>query len=393
MLKEILIYISVYVGLFAVTFYIIGLLKGKKESPEFPEKNPPKVSIIIPAFNEEKGIAGTIRSVLRLDYPRNKLEVIVVDDGSTDNTYKIVSKFKSKVVRVFREENQGKGTAINLGLKKARGEVIITMDADNTHVNRDALKKMIPLFNNPKTMCVSPAIAIYKPKGILQRIQQVEYLLGVFLRKAFSTLNAIHITPGAFSAYRKSFFDKYGGFDEDNLTEDMEVCLRIQKHNLIVDNADKAIVYAVAPKTFGKLLKQRRRWYVGLLRNLWNYKKLFSRKYGDMGTVVLPVAIITIVMSILLTSYLVINAFFEIKKDLALLESVNFDFLSSFDFNKYLVERYVFLIFSDPVFLFLFLFIFILLGYMFFAKKRVKEHSNIKLSIFFFIGIYNKVRC
>jgi len=247
---------------------------------------------------------------------------------------------------------------------------------------------MVAYFKDSEVMCVAPAIAIHSPKGILQRIQQIEYLLGVFLRKAFASMNAVHITPGAFSAYRKSFFEKYGGFKRAHQTEDMEMALRIQSHNYRIENSTKAIVYTVAPRKFVALLKQRRRWYTGLLRNLIDYKRIFSSKYGYLGFFVLPVAMITVALSVFLTAYLVVNTLIELKRELILLDSVNFDVFHNFDFSRYILERYLFLFFSNPFYLFFVVFILVLLGYMVFAKTKVKEHANIRLSIFFFIFLF-----
>jgi cellulose synthase/poly-beta-1,6-N-acetylglucosamine synthase-like glycosyltransferase len=394
MLRDILIYISAYIGLFAVTFYVLGLVFAKKEKPRiFPEKNPPMVSIIIPAWNEAKGIAGTIKSALNLNYPKGKLEIIVVDDGSTDNTYEIASKFKGvrngKVVKVFKnKKNMGKGVSMNVGISKSKGEIIVTMDADNVVVKGDILKTMISSFTDPKIMCVAPTTAIYKPKGILQRIQQVEYMLGVFLRKSFSDMNSIHITSGAFSVYKKEFFDKHGGFSKEAITEDMEMALRIQAKNYKIVNNLNAIAFTVAPNKFVPLMKQRRRWYTGLLKCLLNYRRLFSKKYGAMGVVVLPVAIITVILSVILTAYLAVNSLIKLKKELILWRSINFNVLDTLQFNSFVFERYLFLLFSTPVTVFAILFILILLGYMIFAKKYVKEYSNIKLSLVPYILFY-----
>jgi cellulose synthase/poly-beta-1,6-N-acetylglucosamine synthase-like glycosyltransferase len=132
MIKEFLIYFATYLGLFVASFYILSLLENRKNSPlEIkPHSELPFVSIIVPAFNEERGIAGTIESALSIDYPKEKLEIIVVDDGSKDKTYEIASKYQSQIVKVFRmEKNSGKGAAMNLAIKKARGEFIVTMDA------------------------------------------------------------------------------------------------------------------------------------------------------------------------------------------------------------------------------------------------------------------------
>lgn len=390
--REFLIYLSAYIGLFALTYYFLSFLSKRKEKePELlKEEALPFVSIIIPAWNEEKGIVGTIKSAIELDYPENKLEIIIVDDGSRDNTYNIAKEFEGKRVRVFKnKKNMGKGFSMNFGIKKAKGEIIVTMDADNIIVKGDILKKMISNFNNSDVMCVAPTTAIYKPKGVLQRVQQVEYLLGVFLRKAFSNMNAIHITSGAFSVYRKSFFEKHGYFDEHAITEDMEMALRIQYNKYRIVNDLRAVAYTIAPNKFVPLLKQRRRWYTGLIKCLWRYRFLFSRKYGAMGIIVLPVALITVALSVILTSHLIISSISDLKKELILLNSINFNFVDSFELNKFVFERFFFNISSSPVSYFFIIFILILIGYMFFAKKVIKEHAEIRLSIVFFIIFYS----
>ena len=391
-LREFLIYLSTFIGLFAITFYFLSYLSKRKEkTPEsISEKKLPKVSIIIPAWNEEKGIAGTIKSAIELDYPRKKLEIIVIDDGSKDNTYAIAKSFKNKNVKVFKNKiNMGKRASMNFGIKKAKGEIIVTMDADNIIVKGDILKKMVYNFNDSNVMCIAPTTAIYNPKGILQRVQQVEYLLGVFLRKAFSSINAIHITSGAFSVYRKSFFEKHGDFDEHALTEDMEMALRIQYYGYRIVNDLTAVAYTIAPNKFIPLMKQRIRWYVGLMKCLLKYRFMFSKKYGAMGAIVLPVAITTVILSVILTFYVTIISLSEINKELNHLQSINFNFANNFELNKFVFERFFFNIFSSPIAYFFIIFIFVLLGYMFFAKKVIKEHSEIRLSIFFFIFLYS----
>lgn len=390
MIREILIYISTYIGLFAVAFYTLSWLsRAHEKEPEFP-RDPPFVSVVIPAWNEEKGIVRTINSIKDLNYPKDKIEAIVVDDGSKDNTYSIAKKFACKHIHVYQmEKNGGKCNAVNFGISKAKGEIIITMDADNTYVNPDALQYMIPYFNDPKVVCVAPAMAIHDPHGILQRIQQVEYLLGVFLRKAFASMNAIHITPGCFSAYRKWWFLKYGGFRSAHLTEDLEMALRIQTNHYKIQNALKANVYTVGPNNFRALLTQRKRWYTGLLRNLRDYRHLFSKKYGPMGIVVLPVALTTVVLSVFLTSYVLATSVINLKKDISLWSSINFDLFSTIKWNEYFLSRYFFYVFSNPITIFVGMFICVLIAYMFFAKRQVKEYTNIKFSIIFFLIFYS----
>ncbi len=264
---EFVIYASIYTGLFATSFYILSFLAGQKVKKElFKDSELPKVSILIPVYNEGKTVEMTLKSILTSNYPKEKFEVIVVDDGSDDDTLRYIKKFESKIVRVFSKKHGGKGKALNFAIKKAKGEIVFSMDAD-TLVKPWSVKNMVKYFKKKEVMCVTPAMTVYKPKGLLQKIQYVEYLTGLFLRKSFSSLNAIHVTPGAFSAYRKSFFDKYGGYDEDNITEDLELSLRVQFKGYIIENAPEAPAYTIAPKTFVSLLKQRRRWYVGLMKN------------------------------------------------------------------------------------------------------------------------------
>lgn len=391
MLNEVLVYVFGFIAIFASVFYLLSYFsKVKEEHPKFPEQKPPNVSIVVAAWNEEKGIANNLDSLCSLDYPKGKLEIIVVDDGSTDRTFEIASEFKSKGVKVFRyEKNQGKGHALNFGIKKAKGEIIVTADADDNKISQNALKNMVAYFTNPKVMCVSPVLAIYKPKGVLQRIQQVEYLVGIFLRKAFATMNAVHITPGAFSAYRRSFFDRYGVFDENSKTEDLEMALRIQSKHYIIENSLESVVYTQGPRKFINLMRQRRRWYMGLIIHLWQYRKLFTRTYGDLGLVVLPAALATIVSTVILTLYYFIKSIIELRRELVFLESINYNFASLFEVNTFIIERFLFLLFSKPIFLLIFVFFTFLGVYMIFAKKRVKEHASIKYGIVFFILFYS----
>jgi len=365
------IYASIYIGLIATTFYIIGYNADKKKVKQlYSDDELPKVSIIIPAYNEEKSIARTIESISASDYPKNKLEIIVVDDGSKDGTLKIARKYKSKIVKVLTKKNGGKGTALNLALKKVKGDIIFSMDAD-TFVAPHSVREMTRYFKNPEVMSVTPSMLIHKPKGLLQRVQQAEYLFGLFIRKAFSSVNAIHVTPGAFSAYRKTFFDKYGGYDETNITEDLEMSLRIQHAGFMIEYSPESPAYTIAPNKFKPLMIQRRRWYTGLMRNTWKYKGIFHPKYGDLGVFVLPIAWISIFFSVFLINYMVIKILFEVQKELQFLISINFDFTSMLGIGSYFVERLFFKIFTNPIIVFFLLFATVMGVYMKFATKKV----------------------
>lgn len=388
----VLVYILAYIGLFSTSFYIINLFTYYKKKKKPAPATDKTVSIIIPMYNEEKSIAETIKSALSINYPKEKVEIIIVDDGSKDNSYQIAKEFASNQnpkVRVFKKSvNGGKGSALNLGIKKAKGEIIITMDAD-TIVHPDSLKKMIGYFTEDNIMSVAPAMGVFEPKNIWRRIQQIEYYMGVFLRKSFASMNAIHITPGAFSAYRKVFFEKHGGFDEKNITEDLEVALRIQSHNYILENAEEAAVYTIGPGTFRSLMVQRRRWYTGLMKNIWDYRRLFGPKTGALGTVVLPTAVSTICLSVTLTVYIVIKAIAKIKKELLTLNAINFQFHNSFELSSYMIETFFLTVFSSKILLLTILFISLLWCYMAFSRRKMMYRGSIRLNFLLFTMFFS----
>ena len=388
-LIKFVIYTSIYIGLVATSFFVLSFFSNVKKSKRlYTDNELPTVSVLIPAYNEEESIAPTLDSILAVDYPKDKLEIIFIDDGSKDGTLKVAQRYIKKGVKVFHKENDPigkKGSAMNFALKKAKGEIVVSMDAD-TFVDPKSLKQMVRFFKNQEVMCVSPGITIHNPRNLLQRIQYMEYLMGLFLRKAFASVNAIHITPGAFSAYRKSFFDKYGGYEEGNLTEDLEVALRIQANHYIIENSPDSPVYTIAPNNFRDLLIQRRRWYVGLMRNTWNYRKIFfNKEYGDLGMFVFPIAWISIFFSVFVTIYLFFKTLFEVQEEIGFLRSINFDLGSILNVNSYFLERWVFLFFSNPVIIFIFFFMVIIGMYLIYAARNLGKIQGwqINLPLFF----------
>jgi len=387
----ILVYILTYIGLFTASFYIQNVIINRKENLSKKEYSTDKnVTILIPAYNEEKSIAKTIESIKSVDYPKNKLEIIVIDDGSKDSTHQIAKKYastESPKIRVITKPNGGKGSALNVGIEEAVGEIIITMDAD-TFVQKDAVKRLMSHFHSEDIVSVTPAMAVYEPKTIWQRIQQIEYFLGVFLRKKFATINAIHVTPGAFSAYRKSFFEKHGGFDEKNITEDVEIALRIQSKELIIENEPEAVVYTIAPSKFSELMIQRKRWYTGIIKNIWAYKELFGPRRGAFGTIVLPLTIITIFTGIFFTGYTLIRTLDSLAENLDFLKAINFKFNNAIEINKYLIENVALKMLSDKIIITTALFIFFLALYLYYAKKQTLYKEGLKFNLLLFVAFF-----
>jgi cellulose synthase/poly-beta-1,6-N-acetylglucosamine synthase-like glycosyltransferase len=201
-------------------------------------------------------------------------------------------------VIILSKENGGKHTALNLALKSVRSELVGCLDAD-TFVSPDALLKIVPYFENPSVMAVTPSIKVHEPKTILQLIQGVEYSFGIFFRRMYSSMNAMIIIPGAFSIFRMKVFQELGGYRKAHFTEDMEMALRMQKHHYRIVNSLSASVYTTAPKQFPELYRQRVRWTYGYIKNAIDYRELFfNKKYGYAGMLVLPLGMLSLVTAV-----------------------------------------------------------------------------------------------
>jgi cellulose synthase/poly-beta-1,6-N-acetylglucosamine synthase-like glycosyltransferase len=294
---EIANYFIAFLSVYVVVFYFILLFTYRKnydEEPPIDEDWTPYVSIIVPAYNEEKYISKCLEMLLNIDYPKERLEIIVINDGSTDNTEKEARKFEKYGVKVYTQKNAGKGAALNHGLRIARGEFIVTMDADS-YVTPGTLRQLLAFFKeDEKVMAVTPAIKIRPSKNLLVELQRIEYLMIIFSRKLLSFIDAVPVTPGPFSVFRASVFKEVGGFDENNLVEDQEIALRIQKHNYKIKSSVKAEVYTEPPDNLNDLLKQRIRWQRGGIRNYWKYKHMITPEYGDFGLFFIPLNFITL---------------------------------------------------------------------------------------------------
>ncbi|OGC81004.1 hypothetical protein A2943_00310 [Candidatus Adlerbacteria bacterium RIFCSPLOWO2_01_FULL_51_16] len=281
-----------FIALYFEVFLLISFFeqKPKKKTNRAPRRYP-SVSIVVPCFNEEPTLAKTIYSLLSLRYPKEKLEVIVVDDGSTDNTRAIGERFAQthQQVRFFHKENGGKYTALNLGIKESGSELVGCLDADS-FVAPDALCEVIKRFEeHPETHAVVPAMHVYKPRRILELMQAAEYTFGIFIKRTFDNLTAISVLPGPFSIYRREMFDRIGFFRHAHNTEDMEIAFRMHAHGLKIRNSHTASVYTTVPTTLRALLRQRTRWSQGFLQNSRDYSYMYANpRYGHFGLLVLP---------------------------------------------------------------------------------------------------------
>lgn len=300
-IQSLILYITLFISLFFEVFLLITYLEVREEmklEEEFLSKGPtkfPTVAIVVPCFNEEKTVAATVRSLLSLDYPKDKLSLVVVNDGSTDGTLDALEQFRGHPqVQILSKENGGKHTALNFALERIDADLVGCLDADS-FVNSNALKKIVPFFDDEGIMAVIPSIKIHEPKTVLQHVQMVEYSWGIFLRRMLSSIGALYVTPGPFSIFRTQVFRELGGYRYAHYTEDLEIALRMQKNKYKIVNSQGAHVYTVAPAKLRPLVRQRVRWTYGFLNNAFDYRKLFfNRNYGHIGVFILPIATLSI---------------------------------------------------------------------------------------------------
>jgi len=309
-LNNYITYFFLFISLNFEIFLLITYFENRKEikaeskaQSNVKLKKYPSVTIIVPCWNEETTVSKTVHSLLNLDYPKDKLKIMVVDDGSTDNTWQTVQKFANHPqIEIHTKENGGKFTALNYGISKLTTDLVGCLDADS-YVHKDSMKKIALYFEDKETMAVAPSIKLWQPKNILQLLQKVEYGFGIFTRKMYYYMNAIYITPGPFSIFRREVFEKLGGYEHAHNTEDIQIALRMQKNGFKIAHAHEAIVYTVPPETVKKLLKQRVRWSYGFIKNAYDFRDMiFNKKYGNVGMLILPMACISIVSVLFVSS-------------------------------------------------------------------------------------------
>ncbi|MBI2025673.1 glycosyltransferase [Candidatus Kaiserbacteria bacterium] len=306
---EMLAYPFLFIAIFFESFVLVTLLSKparlarlRRAGERTDESALPSVAVMVPCWNEASTIGATCDSLLALQYPKEKLEIILVDDGSTDTTKEAMSRFKEHPqIRIIHKENGGKHTALNAGIAITNAELIGCLDADS-FAEPDALREIVSCFYNPQVVAATAAMSIHQPGNILQHMQNAEYAFGITLRHAFASINGLYVTPGPFSFYRREIVIALGGFRYGHQTEDMEMALRIQHAGYEIENAPRARVYTKAPSTIAKLMNQRTRWISGFLRNiLGEYRNLIcSRNHGVLGMLILPGAILSVASGILL---------------------------------------------------------------------------------------------
>jgi cellulose synthase/poly-beta-1,6-N-acetylglucosamine synthase-like glycosyltransferase/spore germination protein YaaH/peptidoglycan/xylan/chitin deacetylase (PgdA/CDA1 family) len=266
---------------------VMGMLHWGRSRRSWRRQYKGLVSVVIPAHNEEKVIRRTLDSVMNSDYP--ELEIIVVDDGSSDGTAAVVARYPDHVVRLIQQAQSGKAAALTNGFEAARGEIVVSVDAD-TIFTPATISELAAPFNDPRVGAVCGNPKVGNRVNLLTRMQSLEYQLSINLdRRGYALINCIPVVPGAVGAWRRSAIQVVGGFPGETLTEDMDATICVSRAGYRVVYAAKAVAFTEAPHTIRGLHGQRKRWSFGTLQVLWKHRRsLISGGNGALGLVALP---------------------------------------------------------------------------------------------------------
>jgi cellulose synthase/poly-beta-1,6-N-acetylglucosamine synthase-like glycosyltransferase len=265
----------------------------EKSQLDLPGYFPP-ITVLIPAYNEEKVLARTIQAILEAPYPDK--EIIVVDDGSKDRTYQIAVSYEDQGVKVIRRPNGGKAAALNHGLFFARGEVIVVVDADS-QISNNTLVELIKPFRNPEVAAVAGNIKVLNRVNLLTNCQALEYISSINIyRRALDVFGSVTIVPGALGAYRRDAMKSGGFYDSDTLVEDFDITIKALKTHQIVQASSAAVSYTEAPRTLKDLIKQRQRWYRGNFQTIWKHRDImFNSRFGFLQRLSFPHMVISMI--------------------------------------------------------------------------------------------------
>jgi len=277
---------------------LIGVLaiydRFHRRKAVFDPNYQPAVAVLVPAYNEEKVIERTVRSVLDSDY--KKLRVIVIDDGSKDATLEVTrAAFAKEIadgrITLLTKANSGKADALNYGLEQVTEELFVGIDAD-TIIAPDAISKLVPHFIDPRVAAMAGNAKVGNRVNLWTRWQALEYITSQnFERRALNTLNAVSVVPGAIGAWRTEAVREAGAYHHDTVAEDADLTMALLQAGYWVNYEDRALAFTEAPATANGLMRQRFRWSFGIMQAVWKHIEAVRQK-GALGWVAIPNMII-----------------------------------------------------------------------------------------------------
>lgn len=268
---------TVLLGILRSATVLFLALRRRGRAPSDPTFQP-MVTVVVAAYNEAAVIEASIRTILASDY--KNLRVLVIDDGSSDDTAKVVrSAFDDDPrVKLYSQQNGGKWRALNTAYKYVKTDIVVAIDAD-TVLRKDAIRKLVAPFVDPKVGAVAGNVKVGNRLNLLTRLQGLEYITAQNLeRRAFDKINGMLVVPGAIGAWRVAAVKKAGGYSGDTLAEDADLTVSIQRKGYKVCFVEDAISVTEAPATLVPFLKQRLRWTLGMMQMGWKHRAAITEK-------------------------------------------------------------------------------------------------------------------
>ncbi|MFB7243364.1 glycosyltransferase [Streptomyces populi] len=257
------------------------------------------VSVLVPAYNEAKCIENTVRSLMASEHP---VEVLVIDDGSSDGTARIVEDLRLPNVRVVRQLNAGKPAALNRGLANASHDIVVMMDGD-TVFEPATVRELVQPFADPKVGAVAGNAKVGNRDTMIGAWQHIEYVMGFNLdRRMYDLLRCMPTIPGAVGAFRRTALERVGGMSDDTLAEDTDITMALHRDGWRVVYAEDARAWTEAPESVQQLWSQRYRWCYGTMQAIWKHRGALVERgpSGRFGRVGLPLVSLFMVLAPLL---------------------------------------------------------------------------------------------
>ncbi len=302
-MPEILPYVYLtymFISLYMLSFFLLIYIRNRKTFFKYP--HPEKqytISFLVPAFNESATLRDTIEHILNTGY-KNILEIIIINDKSSDDTLKIAKELEIKysIVKVLdNPENLGKAGSLNRGLAIAQGELVSVVDADS-YPAQGSIDKMIGFFNDPKVGAVTCPVVVRNRKKFFEKLQAIEYKVIAFSRKLLDYVDSIYVTPGPLAIYRKKALYEINGFDTQNLTEDIEATWNLTAKGWERRMSLATEVSSTVPDKLKAWFVQRRRWNIGGLQCIYKHRKALTKK-GMLGWFIIPFFILNTFLGLL----------------------------------------------------------------------------------------------
>lgn len=291
-----IIFLVLGLGRLVFMYVLVGKERKKERALEASLANmpaqQPKVTIIVPAYNEEVDAVSSLENLLNQDYPN--YDIVFVDDGSKDNTYNKVKTAlgTNEKIHIYTKPNGGKASALNFGIAHTDAEFVVCIDAD-TKLRSNAVSMLMRHFfadKEGRVGAVAGSVKVGNTVNVLTKWQAIEYTTSQnFDRMAYAAINAITVVPGAIGAFRRKAILDAGGLTTDTLAEDCDLTIRVNKAGYRVENENGAIALTEAPEKLGQFIKQRTRWCFGIMQTFWkNRAAMFHPKYKGLGLWALP---------------------------------------------------------------------------------------------------------